>query len=465
MARIIFLQRIWYEYAGPEIISANLKRHGHSVDLFIGRYAKDFLNNIQEKDIIAFSVMSGEHNWALETARQIKEAKNVLTVFGGPYPTFYPDVVNHPGVDVACCGEGEFAMLDLANAHDKGGDYSNIPNISFKSSSGIKRNEVRPFVNDLDRLPFPDRAIYYDKYKIIRKSPLKTFMASRGCPFSCSFCFNEKLRDIYRNKGEYIRFYSPRNLINQIKDTESRYGLKSIYFVDDLFVFDQKWLGEFLQMYKDEIKKPFVCSANVATLNEEIIKLLKDVGCHAVSFGIETGNENLRSKVLNKRITNSQIENIGGLLKKYQIKALTFNVIGFPGETVENTFETIGLNVKIGAEYPRCSFLTPYAGTRLAERYKDKIKMKDIGSTYQQTRISFEVPEPEKLRNLHCFFQTAVLFPRLLWSIKKIIALPPNPFFKLWWAVVYFFIFIRSETRGFFHTLICAWRTFARESI
>ncbi|MDP8230058.1 MAG: radical SAM protein [Candidatus Gorgyraea atricola] len=465
MARIIFLQRIWYEYAGPEIISANLKRHGHNVDLFIGRHAKDFLKNIQEKDIVAFSVMSGEHNWAIETANQIKQSKDVLTVFGGPYPTFYPDVINHPGVDITCCGEGEFAMLDLANAYDEGNDYSNIPNISFKSPGGVKRNEVRPFIDDLDKLPFPDRGIYYDRYRIIRESPLKTFMASRGCPFSCSFCFNEKLRDIYRNKGKYIRFYSPGNLIDQIKETESRYGLKSIYFVDDLFVSDQKWLGEFLQRYKNEIKKPFVCSANVATLNERIIKLLKDAGCHAVSFGIETGNEGLRSGVLNKHITNGQIEDIGRLLKKYQLKAMTFNVIGFPGETVENTFETIDLNVKIGVEYPRCSFLTPYAGTRLAERYEGKIKMNDIGPAYQQTKISFEVPEPEKLHNLHCFFQTAVLFPRLRWLIKKTIILPPNIFFKVWWAVVYFFIFIKSETRGFFQTLVCAWRTFARASL
>jgi len=461
MARIIFLQRIWFEYGGPEVISANLKKHGHHVDLFIGKDIDDLSDKIQEKDIVAFSIMSGEHQWALKVAGQIKRIRNVLTVFGGPYPTFFPDIINHPAVDVACCGEGEFAILDLANAHDRDADYGNIPNLSVKQGNRVKRNEVRPLISDLDELPFPDREIYYDKYNLIRKSSLKPFMASRGCPFSCSFCFNEKLREIYSGKGEYIRFYSPENLISQIIETQSKYGLGSIYFTDDLFICNQRWLERFLSIYKKEIRKPFVCSANVATLNEGVIKLLKEANCHAVSFGIETGNEKLREEIFNKRIANSEILDKARLLKKYRLKSITFNTVGFPGETVEDALETIALNIRIRSEYPRCSFLTPYRGTRLAEHYKDKIRVRDIESIFQQTKISFEVPEPKKLENLHYFFQTAVIFPWLFWPIKGLINLPPNIFFKFWWAIVYFFIFIKSETRDFFRTLVSSWRTYA----
>lgn len=461
MARVIFLQRIWHEYGGPEIISANLKRHGHCADLFIGRDAKAFLDKIQPNDIVAFSIMSGEHQWALDVADGIKKEKRVLTVFGGPHPTFFPEIINHSAVDITCCGEGEFAMLDLADSYDKGIDYSDIPNLSVKGKDCIKRNEVRPLIDNLDELPFPDREIYYKKYKLVRESPLKPFMASRGCPFSCSFCFNEKLRAIYSNKGEYIRFHSPRYLIDEIKDVDFRYGLKTAYFMDDLFVLNQSWIQEFASIYKKEIRKPFVCSANINTLNEENIRLLKEAGCHAVSFGIETGNEKLRQELLNKYISNIQIEKIGRLLKKYRLKFITFNIIGFPGETVENAFETIDLNNKIGASYPRCSFLTPYPGTRIAECYKDKIKIRDLRSTDQQIQISFEVEKPRELLNLHCFFQTAVIFPNFRWLIKMLIKLPPNRLFKAWWFMVYFFIFVKSETRGITQTFMSGFKTFA----
>ncbi|MBU4342702.1 MAG: B12-binding domain-containing radical SAM protein [Candidatus Omnitrophica bacterium] len=461
MARIIFLQRIWHEYLGPEIISANLKKHGHHVDLFIGRDTRSFLDKIQPKDIIAFSTMTGEHHWALEVAKGIKNKKDVMSIFGGPHPTFFPDIIKHPAVDIICRGEGEFSMLDLANACDKGNDYINIPNLSVKRGSDIKRNDVRPLIGDLNEIPFPDRELYYAKYRIIKESYLKPFMASRGCPFLCSFCFNEKLRTIYANKGQYVRFYSPLNLINQIKEVLSKYRFKSIYFMDDLFALNQKWLEEFAALYKKEIKMPFVCSSHVNALNEDIIRILKDAGCRVVSFGIETGNERLRNQLLNKHITNGQIEEIARLFKKYKLKFITFNMIGFPGETVSDALETIELNIRMGTPYPRCSFVTPYPGTEIAKRYKDKLIMKDIGSIDQQTRLSFEVKEPEKLYNLHYFFQTAILFPYLLRPIKKLVGFRPNILFKLWWIVVYFFIITRSETRNFFHTLIIAHRTFS----
>jgi len=261
-------------------------------------------------------------------------------------------------------------------------------------------------------------------------------------------------------KGEYIRFHSPRYLIDEIKDVKSKYGLQSVFFTDDLFALNQGWIEEFTSIYKKEIRKPFACSANVNTLNEEIIRLLKEAGCHAVSFGIETGNEKLRQRLLNKSINNEQIIKIGNLLKKYRLKFITFNIIGFPGEAVENALETIELNIKIKTDYPRCSLLTPYPGTRIAEHYRHKIKTKDLHSIYQQTELSFEVDKPKELYNLHCFFQTAVIFPYTLWLIKRLIKLPPNIFFKFWWLMVYFFIFAKSETRGLFQTFISAFKTF-----
>ncbi len=459
MSRVIFLQRIWHEFQGPEIIAAVLKKHGHKTELFIGKCANAFRDNIKDNDIAAFSVMSGEHQWALATAARIKAAKNVLVIFGGPYPTYFPEIIRHPSVDIACRGEGEYAMLDIADAHEQKRPYETIPNLLVKCGTRIIANELRPLIAELDTLPFPERSIYY-KYRLLKDSPLKIFMASRGCPFSCGFCFNEKLRSLYAGKGVYVRFRSPQRLIDEIRETGLRYGLRSLYFVDDLFSLDKDWLKEFTFLYKRQVQKPFVCSANINTLDEEIIALLKDAGCQAVSFGIETGNEALRQNLLNKSITNEQILQIGSLFKKYKLKAIAFNMLGLPGETVENALETIRLNIAMGVEYPRCSILTPYPGTRIAESFKDDIIKPDIDSRSQQCAISFRVESPREIYNLHCFFQTAVLFPGSLGLIKRLIKLPFGALFKLWWGVVYFSVFVRSEARGAWQTLVFVSRTF-----
>ncbi|MFH1846512.1 MAG: radical SAM protein [Candidatus Omnitrophota bacterium] len=459
MARIIFLQRLWYEYGGPEIISAVLKQHSHETDLLIGRKTDTFLKHIRDNDIVAFSTMSGEHHWACNIALELKNKKNILTVFGGPHPTYFPEMIEHSGVDVICRGEGEFAFRDLADAIDKSSDYSNIPNLWVKHEGIIKKNEVRELVADLDALPYSDREIYYRRHRSLRRSFLKPFMASRGCPFFCSFCFNEKLRTIYEGKGRHIRFRSPENLIDEIKDVEGRYGLKNVYFADDLFVLDPGWLKRFTDLYEKEVKKPFVCSSNVNTLNEEVILMLKSAGCYSVSFGIETGDEKKRRELLNKNITNDQIEKVACLLKKHRLKFMTFNMLGLPDETITDAFKTVELNIRIGTDYPRCSILTPYPGTKIAERMKKKITIDDVHSADQQGEISFEVAEPRQLYNLHCFFQTAVIFPFLLGTIKRLVKFPPNILFKMWWALIYFFIFMRAEARDPVRTFIFAFKS------
>lgn len=447
MARVVFLQRIWHEFGGPQVISAVLQKHGYAAELFIGPSARAFINKIGPDDLIAFSAMSGEHHWALEVCAEIKKKKQVLSVFGGPHATYFPKLIRHPAVDIVCRGEGEYAMLDLMEALSRGKDYSHIPNLLVKHNGEIKENPLRPLILDLDSLPFPERRIYY-KYRILKNNPLRIFMAGRGCVFSCSFCFNEKLRGLYSGKGEYVRFRSPGNLVAELEETAQEFGLGSVYFVDDLFVLNKNWLRVFLDLYQKRINKPFICSAHINTLDEEIIKLLKGAGCHAVSFGIETGNESLRERLLNKQISNSQIIAIGRLLKRYRLKSIAFNMLGLPAETPADSLETIELNIKAKITYPRCALLTPYPGTKIAEAAKKNVGLEEIQSSHQQFKLSFSVPQPGELYNLHCFFQTAVIFPKTLGAIKRLSKFSPNILFKLWWIAVYFCVFIKSEARS-----------------
>ncbi|MFH1622511.1 MAG: radical SAM protein [Candidatus Omnitrophota bacterium] len=462
MAKIIFLQRLYYEYSGPMIISAVLKSKGHKVDLFIGEKSDYFIEKIKDADILAFSTMTGMHQWAIKIASEIKKDRDILTVFGGPHPTYSPELIENPAVDVVCIGEGEQAMLNIADSLDNKSDIIQIPNLWVKKDGKIYKNDIRPLVEDLDSLPFPDREIYY-KYFCLRTNPHKTFMTTRGCPYQCSFCFNPKLQEMYKGKGRYIRFRNPGSVVNEIKSVKEKYGLKTVFFADDIFILDKKWLKYFIELYKKEISLPFTCDGRADILDEEVISLLKAGGCFCIRFGIESGNEHIRNKVLGKNVTNAQIVNVATILKRYGLKFLTYNMVGIPGETIENAYETVELNIKIKTNYPRCSLLTPYPGTDIANEAVNnnllEASPQEILAFSQQFHSIVTSKYESQLLNIHSFFQMAVIFPWTWGIIKKLIKLSPNFLFNLWWSIIYFFVFVKAEGRNFLYTLVFAIRT------
>jgi radical SAM superfamily enzyme YgiQ (UPF0313 family) len=453
MAKIVFIQRLWHEYPGIGYLSAILRRHGHSTRVIIEESPNKVLKHLLPGDIAAFSVTTGMHHWALDVASHIKKNLGLMIIFGGPHPTYFPEMIEKEPVDIICMGEGEYALLDLANALDRGSDITKIPNLWVKAGGTIHKNPLRPLVDDLDALPFQDRQIYYDSYPMLKKSASKVFMAGRGCPFECSFCFNEKLKNMYSGLGRYVRLRSPSNVIDEIRSVIKNYPLKTIFFNDDIFTMDREWLKQFLPLYKDSVGLPFCIQARVNTLNADSVKLLKEAGCRSVSFAIESGDENIRKGLLGKNITDREITEAAALLKKYGIAFATYNMIGIPDETVEDAFKTVDMNIEIGTDYPRCSFLTPYPGTRIAA-YARKMGYLEapadsIAPFSQQTDSIIKLADKDRMINIHSFFQTMVIFPAVKPFIKKLIQLPPNIFFRMWWALIYAIIFTRSELKSF----------------
>lgn len=458
MAKIVFLQRLWYEYGGVSSISAILKKNSHQAELLIGNKASDFIKYLNDADVVAFSVMTGMHHWTLDILSEIKKRKNILSILGGPHPTYFPEIIHHPSVDIICRGEGEYATLDLMNCLDAHRDFKSILNLWVKEGHEIYKNRLRSLISDLDTLPFSDRDLYY-KYADLKESCIKPFSAGRGCPFKCSFCFNDKFMQIYGSENATVRFRSPENIIKEIAQIKKNYGLGTVFFTDDVLGLNRRWFKDLLILLAKEISLPFICNVRADLLNDEMAGLLKRAGCHSVSFGIESGNEKIRKDILKKDISNQQILNAARILKKYKIKFFTFNILGIPGETLQDAYETVELNIKIKTDYPRCTILVPYPETNIAEYAKVKGLLlsgpEQIQGSSQHLGISTENDyliknkDNKRLINLHRFFQTAVIFPGSFPLIKKLILLPPNALFKLWWAVVYFFIYVAGERRSY----------------
>jgi anaerobic magnesium-protoporphyrin IX monomethyl ester cyclase len=470
LAKVLFLQSIRHDYLGVMMVSASLKQSGHECSVAIGNKFSDFADLIREETpgIIAFSLMSGLHLWANDMADAIKGMpdldKKPFIIYGGPHPTFFPDIVKHPSVDTVCVGEGEGAMVDLANCLDRGEDPKRIANLQFFDGEKMIANPLRPLV-DLDSLPFPDRSIYY-KYWQFRSTPTKPFMTGRGCPYNCTFCYNKTIRDMYKGKGAFVRQRSVENMIAEIKSVKKQWGMRSVYFFDDTFGLDKNWTMEFMAAYRRELALPFVCRIRANSIDEEMIEAFKNARCYAVFFSVETANEDMRERVLKKRVSNEDIYRTAALLKKHRIRFLTYNMVGLPGETIEDIYNTIKLNVEIETAYPWCSIFNPYPGTELAEYCVEKgyldeeLGPDDLATTYHKTSL-IKSDISEEVANLHKFFQLAVLMPWLIPVIRKAAKRKPNFLWTLIFAGVYFINYIRSERAGLLRTIILAYHNTA----
>lgn len=186
------------------------------------------------------------------------------------------EVINNDCVDMICIGEGEEAIVELANSIEKSGiDYS-IQNLWFKKDGGIIKNRVRHLIKDLDKLPFPDKLIFCEKEQSIRNHYAVT--SGRGCPFSCTYCASDVMKRLLTKGETYVRRRSPENVIEELLVAKNSiyFNLRSINFLDDTFTYDYSWLERFCRLYKKEIKLPFHCTGYPSTVNYEKTVLLKD---------------------------------------------------------------------------------------------------------------------------------------------------------------------------------------------
>jgi radical SAM superfamily enzyme YgiQ (UPF0313 family) len=389
-------------------------------DDHILRKAKDF-----KPDLVGFSVLTGYQKRYLQLAQALKRniSPNPLILFGGPHATFFPQVVLEQGVDVVCRGEGEGALVDILDAIDRSNTFETIDNLVIQHDGEPKSFPLRPLA-DLDEIPFPDRDIYVD-YPIIYDSDMAMFIAGRGCPFDCSFCFNREMVKMVKGLGSWVRFRSVDNLVAEIDRVLQTKKIRYIDFHDDTFIINRKWLFEFLNAYASKFSIPFTCNIRADLLNLDIAKALKSAGCCRVSFGIESGDERLRNLVLKKSLSDQQIRNAASILHQVGIPFFTYNMLGLPGERLDEAYKTLELNIEIGSDCAWTSIFQPFPGTELANYCLEKGFLEKPISTDEPVDTHTDSllcqPDIEKSVRLQKFAYVAIRFPGTLRSIKKII--------------------------------------------
>ncbi len=369
------------ESLGVEYLSAVLKQAGHTVRLIFDPgldnnfyWKNDLLRRLHmeeemfglaeefQPDLLAFSSTTNEYPFVLKVAAELKKRLPVPVIVGGIHPTSVPEfVISNPLVDMICIGEGESAILELLDRMSNQRDYGDVRNIWVKKPNGdVERNELRNLIEDLDSLPFPDKDIFY-QFGVFKG--LMQVMTGRGCPFSCSYCHNNVCRRMYRGRGKYVRRRSPGNVIKELKLYKEKYPVTGVSFQDDLFLMDREWIEEFYSMYVTEVNLPFSCNAFPTRMDEKVVSMLKEMGCRNLFVGIDSGNEELRNSVLNRKTPIDEIKKNMAIVRKYGIPIELSAVFCFPGETPEQMWETIDLVDELGPSAVQSHILFPFPGT------------------------------------------------------------------------------------------------------
>lgn len=422
-------------------LSSYLKVHGHHTDLLIEREERDLFGQIDRMRPDLFLIPSSilAHNWFMRTSRRLKNRyPDRKIILAGTHPTFYPDILNSPEIDTICMGEAEEPILELCDALQAGLDIRSIRNLWVKENGCIHKNPLRDLMEDLDRIPLPDRGLYYERYKSARDFHWKKFMSGRGCYHSCSYCYQPVFRKMYRERGRYVRRKSPGRVAQEVRFVMERYPIRIAHFSDDLFITDLEWLEGFEREYRRRPALPFSCNSSVEFINARAVELLARAGCRSVAIGIETGVEEQRWRILNKRIRDRDILHAARLIKRAGIRLVTFNMLANPGETLDDALETLRINIRAGADYARVNFCFPIPQTRIASYSmehgylpasygKDIYDFKDLGE--EPSGPFLPTPAPRHLKNLYLLFNWAVRFPGCLPLVKWLIRLPPNPVF------------------------------------
>ncbi len=386
----------------------------------------EFQRKIDEfqPDVIALSTMTTTFDHAVDLLKQVTH--NALVIVGGVHPTIATDDCLAQGViDIACVGEADETFPELLNLMERGEDYTHVKSMNFRLKDGtIIRNEVAPRV-DLNKLPTPDWGIF-DSRHLFRPFDGKVYKGSfysqsRGCPMQCTYCVDPTIAEITGGHKGYFRFQDPEVSYRHLKELKDNFGATWFKFVDDTFLLPDV---DHLSKLRDLIKPlgiMFGCSVMPNTIKEDKLKLAVEMGCVAMSVGIESGNEEIRRKVM-RRYKNDEVVKKLRMAQDYGIRVSTFNIIGFPGETRENVFETIELNRRIGTSSAGAFVLYPYPGTPIAIEYNIPLRDENgrIADVDTGPKLGFSKMSEQELLGLRSTFSLYMMLPKTLYPLIRL---------------------------------------------
>ena len=333
----------------------------------------------RKPDLVALTALTPTIGRALETAQVVKETlPNSIVVMGGYHPTFnFIETLEDENVDIVIRGEGEYIMLNLVQALENHSNLHDVKGIVFedKNSKEVVITPEAPLIDNLDEIPFPAlNLLPLKKYRLLdMDTHMATMITTMGCPMQCSFCSSAAMH------GRKIRERSVKNIVDEIEYLKTTYDIDTIAFMDDTFTLKKrKVIAICDEILKRNIKIMWGCTSRVDTLDETLLKKMKEAGCITIFIGVESADQQQLDKMC-KNTTVTKIENAFKIANQLKIRTIASVALGMPGDSKEIMNKTIKFVHKLKPNYAIYSLATPYPGTKFYKESFEKnlIKIKD----------------------------------------------------------------------------------------
>jgi len=328
----------------------------------------DEIDSISPK-YIAFSPVASEFGFIRKISSMLRNKNpNIIQIGGGPHFTIFPQDLISSNLDAICIGEGEQPLLSLLS----GNIFYNTPGWVYRKGGKLLTSSCKnTFIENINELPIADHRLW-NNYKDQLSYPHRRILASRGCPYNCTYCSNFSISS--SSSGKYVRFRSPENIEKELLFILRYYpNVECIFFESEIFhpkLGLDKEIFSVTKKYKDKLY--FGTNLRIGVFDEQYLSILRDSGFTFAYVGIESGNEEIRKKVLNRNYSNEETIKIFNDAKKIDFKLNSYNLIGLPEETPEKFEDTIELNEQCQPNEAQLSIFFPYPGSELYYSCLDK---------------------------------------------------------------------------------------------
>lgn len=396
-------------------------------------------------DIVAFSGITGSHKYYLEAAERIKALeKHPKIIVGGPHFTFFPgEILRHEYIDALCVGEGDDAWVEWLKALQNNLNSDEIPNLITRENMGrvlhnpkssplsiinqfdsskvpgmvdysVDPKFMRGRKTDLDDLPFLDRGLVYDNTEFLYRYK-RTIMASRGCPFRCTYCFEHQWNALYKtvkNPGGIRQLYGVDRLLDELEDFTGRYDTRFIKFYDDVFppfpnVREKTWHEEFCEKYPKRIGLPFHvltrCDLVVELLERGGIDILKDwkkIGMASITMSIESGNQFIRDHVVMRDMTRDDIEKAFKRCWDIGLRTFPNDILGIPAPILPKIDDS-DFDAKLKEVRRQCKILREVNHRKIDLEAVEKIASEWFVDPYERRKYILDFLRSAGLRESH----------------------------------------------------------------
>jgi anaerobic magnesium-protoporphyrin IX monomethyl ester cyclase len=414
-------------YCGIECLSVCLKQAGCRIPLILylssreeilAQLANDPPNLVPSSSTsYAFPSVSTLAGWVRDFRR------NLPMICGGVHPMLSPEeVIAAPGRNYPCVGEGDEALPKLCTKLEEARDPARVANIWAERDGEEFRNAPHHMSQNLDSIPFPELEILDCPWLYNRQEWEEELLTSRGCPYQCTYCCNLVLREASCTGGAHMRIRSADNVIAEFQDLIRRYSFIHFpQFEDDLPFVKLDRTREFSGKYRRLVNLPFRFNARHNLVSRKQMELLKEANCREVKVGVESGNEDIMNRVLNRNLSVKYIKDAFAIFRDLGIRTTSFNMVGLPGETSRTILDTIKLNAQVQSDICQVSIFHPYKGTPLYDIYRDKgfLTEKKIPDYFSDTVLQMTSVLPYQILFYRRCFRFMVFLYRALYKLPQ----------------------------------------------